>query len=307
MEKKSEQNIVFAIGTGRCGTKFLSKIFEEVPGVASYHELHPLSDTFHRYCKWYDISVDEAGFIATKNRSVEAAKRENKGYFEASGFLSLSVEALYEAFGAKFILLVRRPDKVVLSYLKKGWYDNEIDLDNPSLPPTAQNVARFHHFLGRTIPRGDEFEMWRALSRVGKLAWYWNRLNSEVLRQFDRIPADHWRICRLEDLDYSCWAELASGVGLPATLSRERYESISAERPNAFRDLQDVRSWSDREWMEFEHQVRPMAERMGYVWKGEDIVKSAEEQGSEITIGATSDSRSVMAALTKRFKTWRGK
>ena len=69
MELKMGKTI-FALGTGRCGTVFLYKVFSKEPKVASHHERHPLSDAFHRYVKWNDLPVDDAGFLAIKEAGV---------------------------------------------------------------------------------------------------------------------------------------------------------------------------------------------------------------------------------------------
>src|SRR5690554_4727562 len=122
-------NVGFAVGTGRCGTKFLSEVLARDPAIASHHERHPFSDTFHRYCRWYRIPVDDAGFIAAKRRAIAEDLTRLPYSFEASAFLSLSLETLHAALGAKIVLMVRRPDRVVTSYLRKGWYENEPLLD----------------------------------------------------------------------------------------------------------------------------------------------------------------------------------
>ena len=122
MTRKTNSKINFAIGTGRCGTKFLYKVLDLEPNVASVHERNPLNETFHRYCKWYDIPVDHEGFLHTKEQEIQADLDQFDCSFEASAHLSLSVEELYQRFNAKFILLVRSPHEVVNSYLRKGWY-----------------------------------------------------------------------------------------------------------------------------------------------------------------------------------------
>src|SRR5688572_11059735 len=94
----------FAVGTGRCGTKFLAEVFACDPEIASHHERHPFNDTFHRYCQWYKIPTDDAGFIAVKRRAAEADLRQRRYSFEASGFLSLSLLTLHEHLGAKFVM-----------------------------------------------------------------------------------------------------------------------------------------------------------------------------------------------------------
>lgn len=147
----ADKKIVFAVGTGRCGTMFLHRLLSRETIVASHHERAPLSDTFHRYCKWYGIPVDSAGFLHHKAKEISEDLRVHAVSFEASSYLSLSIEELYSCFDASFILMVRNPLSVAESYYRKGYYAAPYIRNNPSLPPTYQESQHFHHFLGRIV------------------------------------------------------------------------------------------------------------------------------------------------------------
>ncbi len=261
---KSKQQIVFAIGTGRCGTKFLSKVLQQESTVASCHERHPLSDTFHRFCKWYGLQVDHGGFLQTKQESIDEDLKVHQISFESSAYLSLSVEELYEKFNAKFILLVRRPDKVVNSYIRKGWYNNPIHITESDKIPSFQRNDQFHHFLGRTLPKGSEFERWKDMTRVGKLSWYWNTLNKEVIRQFKNISSENFIALRLEDLDYRCYRHLSEFIGFKTVHSEKSYSHIVQSKPNAFATTPPLSSWNEKAFNEFESEVQEMANYFSY-------------------------------------------
>jgi len=58
------------------------------------------------------------------------------GYsFEASPYISLSVGELHARFGAKFVFLVRRPDRVVSSFVHKDFYRRAYHVGDPALAP----------------------------------------------------------------------------------------------------------------------------------------------------------------------------
>lgn len=255
--------IGFAIGTGRCGTKFIAKVLAFEDGVSSVHERNPDNEAFHRYCQWYDLPVDDAGFLDTKRSEIASDLKSNRYSFEASAHLSLSVAELYQRFGARFILLVRRPDAVVNSYLQKGWYDRPFVYGGNGTALGYQAGGSMHHFLGRIAPI-EEFGSWNALTRVGKLAWYWNALNARVLEQFCAIPNDHWRVQKLEQLSYAAYKELAEFLGVASSMSKNTYDSIAKRRPNARYDLPTISDWSRDEIREFELHARPMAEKLDY-------------------------------------------
>jgi hypothetical protein len=253
-----------AVGTGRCGTKFISQIVAREDGVSSVHERNPLNETFHRYCKWYNLPVDDEGFLKTKEDEVNSDLVNHRYSFEASAFLSLSLVELYERFGAKIVLLVRQPDRVINSYLRKGWYSKPYIYKNPDLAPGYQQEERFHHFLGRIVPTGKEFLTWQNLTRVGKLAWYWQTLNRSVLEQFEQIPQSHCQVIRIEDLDYDRYLQVASFLGYQATVNKSLYQKIKHSRPNKQSHLPKTNLWEDRERAEFESYVKSLAKTFGY-------------------------------------------
>lgn len=302
-------NIAFIVGTGRCGTQFLSKVLALEPDIASVHERNPFNETFHRYCKWYGIPVDHEGFLKTKEREIEVDLQNHDYSVESSAFLSLSIQELYDRFNAKFILLVRRPDQVVNSYRHKGWYSNPIDRADSHLPPSYQENREPHHFLGRIIPSGEEFLHWEKMTQVGKLAWYWNALNSQVLDQFSEIPQSHWRIQKLEDLSYGQYLEIAQFVGFSATVSEAEYLQVANRRPNAKNNAsyqkQTVKGtvqeryssftldmWNQTEVTEFEGEVATIAEELGYPY----LINTLRP-------GTSAEAKSVKIPLAEQYKT----
>ena len=259
--------VSFAIGTGRCGTHFIAQVIDLEPNVASVHERNPLNETFHRYCKWYDLTVDCEGFLQTKVSEIEQDLGTYSFSFESSAYLSLSIQELYSRFGAKFIFLVRSPERVVNSYIRKGWYKQPIFRADPCLAPGYQNDLDFHHLLGRIMPSGEKFQQWHQMSRVGKLAWYWNALNTNIFQQLAAIPATHWRLEKLEDLSYGRYQEVAKFLGFQTQVPRERYEKLAQSRPGFKKNVPTVESWTKFEIAEFETEVAPIAEKLGYKYK----------------------------------------
>ena len=260
----NKSHIAFAVGTGRCGTQFLSKVCELETVVSSTHERNRCNETFHRYCKWYGVDVDNAGFLETKRREIKEDLRTASFSFEASSYLSLSLIELYEQFDAKFILLVRSPEKVINSYLRKGWYNTKIVRNNPNLPPSFQESVKPHHFFSRLMPSGNKYIQWSTMSRVGQLAWFWNALNSSILKQFEHIPSSHWSIEKLEELSYGRYLQLAEFIGFQSSVSAEDYNQLVDSRPNSLDNVRSVETWTAEEIKEFEQEVAPMAQHFGY-------------------------------------------
>ncbi|MFI5318814.1 MAG: hypothetical protein ACHQ6V_04500 [Myxococcota bacterium] len=264
----SETPPCFAVGTGRSGTHFIAQLLAREPGVAAHHERAPLPDSFHRYCVWNRLAVDDAGFVANKAAGIAADRAQGKLPFEASSFLSLSIPALREAFGARFILLVRRPDRVVSSFLAKGWYADEPVRRDARLALGYQgDLLRPHHAFSRLAALGEDGERWGRLTRVGKLAYFWRRLNEAVLRDLVSLPETAKRVQALERLDYDAYAELARFIGFVPALPRGAFAELVAEKPGTRGSTGEARDWSAAEAAEFEAEVAPLAQQLGYEWR----------------------------------------
>lgn len=265
-EQNLQNKIAFAIGTGRCGTQFLAKIMSHEPTVASVHERNPLNETFHRYCKWYNLPVDDEGFLRTKELEIIEDLENKKFSFEASAFLSVSIKELYERFGAKFILLIRSPEKVVNSYLVKGWYNNQFIQSDKKLALGYQANESFHHFLGRPAPVGEKFAEWSNMTRVGKLAWYWNELNYRAINLLQEIPEDFWLVKKIEDMKYEGYQEITEFLNIDSNISLQKFQLLSGDR-HSFSNLRTIASWNEIEIQEFESQVQPMAQYFDYEYE----------------------------------------
>ena len=274
--------VSFCVGTGRCGTTFLANLAELEPEVAASHERLRLAATFHMFCKWHGIPVDPEGFLIDRDAAVRDDLREHRVSFEASALLSHSIAELFERFGARFLLLVRSPDRTVASFAARNWFADPIPWRDPALPPTLREGVEPRHFFGRNLPRGAEFARWSALSQVGRIAWFWNARNRGILDQLARLPAAHRRICRLEDLDFAHYVEVAEFLGWRVTIDRDRFAELAHSRPNAGPPA--PRDWNDRVAGEFEAELGALATALGYEHRVARLVAGASAVRSAVRV-----------------------
>lgn len=255
----------FAVGTGRCGTRFIVSLFDEEPGVASSHERNNFNETFHRYCVWNKLPVDDEGFLLTKQKEISDDLKEHSFSFEASAHLSLSIVPLYNRFKSKFILLVRNPINVVNSYfVGKTWYKIEYHKKNPDLAVGYHDMPP-HHFLGRIVPNGEEFLEWKRLTRLGQLAWMWNAINLKVFEQLEQIPKEHSMIIRLEEFDHDKYLEVGDFFGLKLSLTRQQFDTMAGSRAQTAETMRrTVSDWSEKELSDFVEQIRIGVKVFGY-------------------------------------------
>lgn len=273
----------FTIGTGRCGTLFLYQLMDMEPEVASSHERNPDNETFHRYCKWNGLPVDDEGFLETKEKEILTDLESHAFSFEATPYLSLSVRELHERFGARFVFLVRRPDRVVTSFVHKGFYRHPYNVKNPELATGYQDQSpeKFHTFLARISPRGEDFKEWNEMTRVGKVAWFWRAFNERTLELLQELPKESYRLVRIEDFDYPKYREITQFLGFSTTITQADFEGFRAERPHAFWRKRNVDQWSEQEISEFESQAGGLAEKFGYEFRVSNLIEETLSEREE--------------------------
>jgi hypothetical protein len=278
----------FAICTGRCGTLFLYQLLDREPAVASSHERNEDNETFHRYCQWHRLPVDDEGFLAAKEQEIQADLATKAFSFEASPHLSLSVRQLHERFGAKFVMLVRRPDRVVSSFVHKGFYRRPYHVADVNHATGYQSQApeKVHTFFARVAPTGEFFRSWNDMTRVGKVAWFWRQWNERTLQALSDLPEDAYRILRIEDLDYARYVELSRFLGYEARVTQADFDALSESKPHAFWRKRNIDQWTPQEVNEFESQVGELARQFDYEYHIANLVDEARaEREQAIELG----------------------
>jgi len=112
--------VAFCVGTGRCGTTFITELLGREAEVAASHERLRLAACYHMFTKWHGIPSDAEGFLADREVAVANDLASHGISFEASALLSHSIAELHDRFDAHFLLLTRRPDACVASFAVRG-------------------------------------------------------------------------------------------------------------------------------------------------------------------------------------------
>ncbi|MBA2541241.1 MAG: hypothetical protein H0V17_16485 [Deltaproteobacteria bacterium] len=266
---RPDGTVAFCVGTGRCGTTFITELLGLEPEIAASHERLRLAACYHMFCKWHGIPSDAEGFLVDRDLVVANDLATRRISFEASALLSHSIAELHERFDARFLLLVRRPDACVASFAVRGWFLEPIAWRDRSKPPSIPDAANPRHFFGRNLPRGDhEFERWSQLTQLGKLGWFWAARNRAILDQFAALPPTRRSWLRLEDFDYARYVALGTFLGYRPTIDAARFAQLADSRPNTGpnRPLA-LEAWSEQGSREFEAEVAPVAEALGYEYR----------------------------------------
>jgi len=208
------QNIIFALGTGRCGTKTLCHLFKQLPGVESYHEPRPsLSRVASFRLALIDYDVQKTIRIA---RDPLLLSDRNLNYLESSLWNTWLIDDLIALIPhVRFIWLYRDLFTWAQSCYRRGWYD----------PVSEQNQERFAKL--RPVPPAG----WPAgVSRWFMLGYYWGLYNLHAQQRLLQHRAP-WVKLAVEDLNsLEVVNSLVDWCGFPGRVTTLERENAGSDR-----------------------------------------------------------------------------
>lgn len=241
---------VFVVGCPRSGTHFLAELFRSTPGYASQHADDvgkATGDSFLGYAKWYGLPVSTESLVTFRQELVH--KNEPSVYVESNCYLSLFTRELDRALVPHFVFLLREPADVVNSLFVKGWYEDPVF----PAPGFDYNVSSPNHAFGRLMPAmQEEFARWRRLTRIGRIAWFYNALNLRVLDDLRTLPQQRWSLLRVDRCDFAYFATLQQKLGNERVISQRDFDSIAQQRPGRAGQHRTTQDWTTQELSEFE-------------------------------------------------------
>jgi len=169
-----QQEPVFVLSTGRCGTALLTKILGHLPGVLCYHA--PSPEFVYSQKRAYEEGLDQ---FETFKAVVAAARFElladcaarGRRYVETNCRITFFAPHLFDLFPkARFVHLVRHPGSFVRSGVRRGYYEGSY-ADMGRIRPTGGPVA----------------DAWGQMTPIERCAWLWNETNAFI----ERFKADH--------------------------------------------------------------------------------------------------------------------
>lgn len=188
-------------GTGRCGTMLLADLLSQANDALCEHEQcfrHQSMVEFglHSTSKGYQEDIRDQLIPR-----INAARDGGKLYGVSSGHAYFALNQLYEQFGtnARFILMVREPSEFVRSALARGFFD-------PSHP----------NYCDQASPSPDDpiASRWSSATPLEKNLWYWQHVNNYAINCFEKLPAEMWKVVRMEDLNTSVVTSLCEFLGI---------------------------------------------------------------------------------------------
>ncbi|HHS98086.1 MAG TPA: sulfotransferase [Chloroflexi bacterium] len=220
-----EHPCIFALSTGRTGTKTLAALLGLSGNLFAYHEPRPKLFALSRLAYLYGDSspADEiltAAFATARQELLEYALSCGRGYAETSPHLTFLAPAILRLLpNARFIHLTRHPVAVVRSGVRRRWY------------------AGHHRDPTRITPRPgtEDADRWATYSVVQKNLWLWDATNRWILEFLSTLPPEQALCLKAEEIfagDYETLKRLYAFAGAPMP-SMRRVRSILRKRLNA--------------------------------------------------------------------------
>ena len=274
--------LVFIVGTGRCGTHTLWKVFESVPNTLSTHEgvgtlrSGPPSfvgkrmnlgcmPEFNAYLyhggredtlrRTFDPDPEMLGLMqscfAGRARAVAWCGANGLAYCDANAFGFNFINYVHAAFPrAKFIHLVRDGYACVRSWSRR------VPSTYPDGLPTAPAIL---WMLAKPTPFASDpvHGTWSRFDRVQKISWFWNTVNLNIAERLARIPEGLKRVVKIEDVKEDTLPGILEFCGLPQQYSREALAPDDATSGPAI-------EWTPENVAKFNALAAPMMAKLGY-------------------------------------------
>lgn len=199
---------VFILGSGRCGTFQISKLFDEFKNTSAHHEF--LFDHILQTSVLYKMNKIEVSLVRdliVNTHKSEILLSDSEIWIDSSNALPWIADVILDIFpDAKFVHLIRDGRKVVSSFYNKFedvMYDKNYViklknwLDNPQ---EAIKPSPYKNYWRPLPGYGKDFIEANPKDRFEYLCWYWAEINSHIDSFKDNVDNNNFMHIKLEDL-----------------------------------------------------------------------------------------------------------
>lgn len=252
---RSGKKLVLGTLSARSGTMWLCDVFDEHKNATGVTERNFEPESFYRYIKYNKLPIDTAGIITLIKKGIIDDWKKGDIALVFSPFFSHGIKELYEILRPeKIIFGLNDPEFTVQSIYNKGFFSHYYVRDRVDYALGFQPAfpESWSYLFGRIVPNGEMYDTWKDLTRVGKIAWWGNRVTADIYEQLKEIPDEKVFIFHLKEANqnYEYYKKMATKFGLTPLLNEKKFLSIRGKR---FKKSHNVKhDWSDKEREEFE-------------------------------------------------------
>ena len=113
------------------------------------------------------------------------------------------------------------------------------------------------------------------MTPIGKIAWFYRAYTEKMLEKLNTLPEGAYRVVRIEDFDHAAYVQASRFLGYEPQVTKSQFDALAASRPHSFAKKKEIFQWTEEEIRQFEEQVAPVAERLGYPFRVREILQSA--------------------------------
>lgn len=254
----AQNPVVFVLSTGRSGTETINALFNLANNVFTYHEplptLYRLSKLAYKYEK-ESLATEllSESFLTARADLLKYSLDCGKGYVETSPqvtFLAPIIQSLLPE--ARFIHLVRDPQQVVRSGMRRKWFAGHLN-DQTRIVPDHNS------------PHGQK---WDAYTPFQKNLWLWAETNRWILEFTTHVPPDGVLQVHAEDVfrgDESTLSTLFKFIGAPlpstAKISKLLSKKFNAQKTGLFPEAGEWSAEQKEDLLRFSGKI---ARSLGY-------------------------------------------
>jgi len=247
-------SMVFVLSPGRSGTSYLTRILEHSESLWVEHAPRPILNLESVKAWQAKLSPDALAqcFLHARLTLLQNVARAGLRYVETNNRITTYLPGIAEMFpNANFIHLVRHPAEFVRSGMRRGYYDDRDSAESGHLFPAESD---------------EVFGRWDEMSRVAKIAWYWNQIHQGVEDARPGIAAERFLEVRADALfsDPDTVLKILNFCGVAQTeqarCMREVGEPVNAQTSGKFPGFENWTA-ADRESL---REFAPVAKAFGF-------------------------------------------
>lgn len=275
--------MVFVVGTGRCGTQTLWKLFDSLPDTFSTHEGRGVAHArrtsplrrrvalgsmleLNHYLYHQGTEADFARTFAPdpamralmdrcfaeRAHAVSWCAKRGLAYCDANPFGYNFINYLHERYPrARFVHLVRDGYACVGSWFRREQttYPDEVPRE---LSAIAWILAK-----PKPFPGDPAHAQWDRFDRLQKISWFWSTVNANIALRLERIPAANRLTLPIEGLDQAKARRLLDFCELPGRLAGKSLAPVEKSEGSRL-------DWTAANLAKFNAIAAPMMETLGY-------------------------------------------
>ncbi len=255
------KRLVLCVLAARAGTRWLGDVFNAHDNATGITERYFEAESLYRFISYNRLPMDTAGIMTLiKHGIVEDWKKGDISFVNSPFFSHGLVNLIERLQPSRIVFGLNDPKFTVQSMYNKGFYSHHYIRERTDLAlgfqPSFPQRWYWLYLFARLVPNGEAYTAWERLTRIGKVAWFGNRVNLDIWEQLQAVPREHVFLFHLKEADqnYEYYLKLVKEFGLSPILPEKTFLKIKKQTVLPQHNAPHV--WTPQEEREFTEQTR---------------------------------------------------